>query len=264
MPSAKEAEVPSIWDTHCDGAGLEPSTLEWDRRKKFYYRWLADEHAKDLPLPPRVDLKGKTVLVSGANSGIGECSAYVFAEWGAHVILACRDPPSHEKHPEQVMKDFVERSKGQIKADQLEWWQVEFADLSSVVALGKRLIDSGRVLDYHCANAGINVLKYAKTKDGHDITGQVNYLAHVLLTLITLPAMKKVSESDTSSDRSWPRPDTFASFPLLSARRSRRGSSSPRAASTTAGRWTLPTSSRRRRRGRRRCCRTRTTTATRS
>ncbi|MCO5577149.1 hypothetical protein L7F22_030972 [Adiantum nelumboides] len=138
-----------------------------------------------------MDLRGKNVLISGANSGIGMEAAYTFAQWGAKVILACRNPPPHELHPTKAIEMLIQRSGGEITRDQLEWWDVDFASFKSVEALGKKWIDSGMVLDYLCNNAGLSMLNHITTEDGFELTRSVNYLGHCLLTLIVLPAMKK-------------------------------------------------------------------------
>jgi short chain dehydrogenase len=172
-PFVAQPPVPSIHDTHCDGAGLEHSTKPWSRSMKFYYRWLAEDNT-DVPLPPQVDLKGKWAIVSGSNSGIGREAAYTLALWGANVILACRNPPPHEDHPEAVIEDFVSKSKGAIQKSQLEWWEVDYGSFDSVGKFGKRWIESGRTLEILCNNAGLNINKYVKTVDGYDMVNQVS------------------------------------------------------------------------------------------
>jgi NAD(P)-dependent dehydrogenase (short-subunit alcohol dehydrogenase family) len=119
-----------------------------------------------------MDLQGKNVLLSGGNSGIGLEAAYTFAKWGAKVILACRDPPPHETHPEKAIELMLEKSEGEIKREQLEWWEVDYSSLDSVEALGKRWMDSGMVLDYLCNNAGLSSLKHITTKDGYELTSE--------------------------------------------------------------------------------------------
>lgn len=162
---------PSVLDTHCDGPGLLPSTAAWTRAYCQYKRFAGDI-TKVLPYPPRMDLRGKNVLISGANSGIGLEAAYTFAHWGAKVILACRNPPPHELHPTKAIETLVQRSGGEITRDQLEWWDVDFASLKSVEALGKKWIDSGMVLDYLCNNAGLSMLNNITTEDGFELTSE--------------------------------------------------------------------------------------------
>lgn len=171
------------------GAGLLPSTRTWSTPYKLMRQYT--DNGDTLPFPPKVDLSGKNVLISGSNSGLGERAAYRFALWGAHVILACRDPPPHEPHPEKVIEDMLRESKGQIKPEQLEWWKVDFSSFDSVQALGQRWLDTGKPLDILCNNAGLSTGKFIITKDGVELTRSVNFLGHALLTLVLLPAMKK-------------------------------------------------------------------------
>ncbi|KAM5475253.1 hypothetical protein MauCBS54593_001729 [Microsporum audouinii] len=82
---------------------------------------------------PEVDILGKWILITGSNNGIGREAAIQFAKRGANLILACRQPPSYETHPEQ---------------------ECDMADFSSIEALAKRWNESGRPLDVLVNNAG--------------------------------------------------------------------------------------------------------------
>jgi NAD(P)-dependent dehydrogenase (short-subunit alcohol dehydrogenase family) len=145
---------------------------------------------------PDVDLSGKWALVSGSNNGIGRHAAIQFAAWGANVILAARDPPERETHPSKAVEECKEaaRKKGHEKST-IEWWEVDYSKLKSVEGLATRWLDTGRPLDILCNNAGIGSGPGAsavfKTEDGFEITHQVNFLAHVLLTLRLLPSLAK-------------------------------------------------------------------------
>lgn len=118
-------------------------------------------------------------------------AAYIFAKWGAKVVLACRDAPSYEQHPTETIKELLGRGAGEISEDQLEWWEVDFASIESIKAFGRRWRESGRVCDILCNNAGLSVSKRTITKDGFELTNQVNFLGHCLMTLYVLPSMKK-------------------------------------------------------------------------
>jgi len=145
---------------------------------------------------PDVDLSGKWVLVSGSNNGIGRHAAIQFAAWGANVILAARDPPEKETHPSKVVEECKEaaRKKGHEESA-IEWWEVDYSKLKSVEGLATRWLDTGRPLDILCNNAGIGTSPGGsavfKTEDGFEIIHQVNFLAHVLLTLRLLPSLAK-------------------------------------------------------------------------
>ena len=130
---------------------------------------------------PPIDLTDKWVLISGANNGIGKEAAITFASWGANLILACREPASHEGHP----IDAVEQCKAAAKANRhisdIEWWKLDCADLASVEALAKRWLDTGRPLDILCNNAGVGSSPGGentvfKTKDGFEFIHQVRWM----------------------------------------------------------------------------------------
>jgi NAD(P)-dependent dehydrogenase (short-subunit alcohol dehydrogenase family) len=113
---------------------------------------------------PAVELKGKWIIISGSNNGIGREAALQFAAWGANLILACRDPPSREIHPEAVVEECKERAKDAGHADsEIEWWELDCAKLSSVEAFAKKWLDTGRALDVLCNNAGAHPARFYMT-----------------------------------------------------------------------------------------------------
>jgi len=126
---------------------------------------------------PDVDLSGKWVIISGSNNGIGREAALRFASWGANLILACRDPPAKETHPTIVVKECREMMKRNDKTADVEWWEVDMADLASVEAFADRWLQTGRALDILCNNAGLGSSpggeQVTKTKDGFEIIHQV-------------------------------------------------------------------------------------------
>jgi len=141
-------------------------------------------------------LSGKWIIISGSNNGIGREAALAFARMGANLILACRDPPPTETHPEAVLAECLSEAKKSGHLDStIEWWQFNGADLESVDAFAQRWLDTGRPLDILCNNAGMGSSPGGsdvfKTKDGFEIIHQVNFLCHVLLTLRLLPSLAK-------------------------------------------------------------------------
>lgn len=121
-------------------------------------------------------LTGKWIIISGGNNGIGREAALQFAKWGASIILACRDPPPTEIHPEAVVKEcFKVAQDASHTHSTFEWWTCDMTDLSNVKAVGERWLATDRPLDILVNNAGISdrhgppVL----TKDGFEILHQV-------------------------------------------------------------------------------------------
>ncbi|PKS08529.1 hypothetical protein jhhlp_004914 [Lomentospora prolificans] len=147
---------------------------------------------------PPVDLVGKWIIISGSNNGIGREAALQFASWGANLILACRDPPTREKHPTAVVEECKEAAMNASHTDStIEWWEVDFAKLQSVESFARRWLDTGRPLDILCNNAGMGSSPAGsavfKTEDGFEIIHQVNFLSHVLLTLSLIPSLSKAA-----------------------------------------------------------------------
>jgi NAD(P)-dependent dehydrogenase (short-subunit alcohol dehydrogenase family) len=144
-----------------------------------------------------VDLSGKWVVITGANSGIGREATLQFAKWGANIILGCRkNSPPHEPSPSNVVAECKQaaKEKGYLNS-QIEWWHIDMANLSSVDDFAKRYLETNRPIDILCNNAGIGSspkgASVLKTPDGFEIYHQINFLSHVLLTLRLLPAIAK-------------------------------------------------------------------------
>lgn len=128
---------------------------------------------------PRVNLTGKWIIISGGNNGIGREAALTFAEWGANLVLACREPRSHEYHPLTTVEDCKARANSNGHKSTIEWWQYDAADLASVEALARRWLATDRPLDVLCNNAGVGSSpggdsKVFLTKDGFEFVHQVS------------------------------------------------------------------------------------------
>jgi NAD(P)-dependent dehydrogenase (short-subunit alcohol dehydrogenase family) len=104
---------------------------------------------------PEADLRGKWIIVTGGNSGIGREAALQLAAWGGNVFIAAREnTPAHEPHPSEVVEELKERAKenGHINSE-MGWYHVDYADLKSVEAFATKWLDTGRPLDALANNA---------------------------------------------------------------------------------------------------------------
>lgn len=131
-------------------------------------------------------LDGKTVLITGGNSGIGKDSAIALAMRGARVIIACRDVDKAEK----AVREIKVRSHS-LNVLHME---LDLANLRSVREFCKSFLQSEKRLDILINNAGMpSVLDW--TDDGFSMCFGVNHLGHFLLTNLLLPRLKECAPS---------------------------------------------------------------------
>lgn len=124
------------------------------------------------PLDDRDRLDGKTVLITGANSGVGFAIAVQAAQRGADLIMACRGG-----HP-----DAGEKVKELSGSDKVRMEKLDLTKKESIHALADRLKAQGEKLDVVICNAGVAQAKPRKTPDGLEEMFMVNFLAkHILL-----------------------------------------------------------------------------------
>lgn len=133
------------------------------------------------------DLSGKTIIVTGGNSGLGYESVKAFAEKGAEVILACRNLEKGEKAKAEILKDNV---NGNIKVIGLD-----LMDLSSVKNFADHIKKNYKRLDVLLNNAGIMATPYFKTKHGFEAQLGTNHLGHFALTGLLLDLIKATPNS---------------------------------------------------------------------
>ncbi|MFH0916550.1 MAG: SDR family NAD(P)-dependent oxidoreductase [bacterium] len=115
----------------------------------------------DLP-----DLTGKTVLITGASSGIGAAAARRMAEAGATVL-------PHGRSPQRTTE--IARAVGS------EPLVADFARLQEVRELAEKVLQRTDRLDVVLHNAGALVARRTMSADGHELTFQTNHLATFLL-----------------------------------------------------------------------------------
>ncbi len=120
------------------------------------------------------DLTGKTIVVTGGNSGLGYESVKAFAGKGAEVVLASRSVDKGEEAKMKIQKDVPE---GKIKVMQLD-----LGDLESVRNFASAFKSAYKKLDVLLNNAGIMMTPYFTTKDGFEGQFGTNHLGHFALT----------------------------------------------------------------------------------
>jgi len=129
------------------------------------------------------DQTGRTVLVTGANSGLGLRTAEVLAGKGAQVLLACRSAERGAKALEQV--------RGAASGAVPELVSLDLASLASVREAAASVRElTGDALDVLVNNAGLMATPRGTTTDGFETQFGTNHLGHAALTWLLLPALR--------------------------------------------------------------------------
>lgn len=138
---------------------------------------MADWTLADMP-----DQAGRTVVVTGASSGIGAEAALALAGKGAHVVLAVRDQARGDATLARIIKRHP-RAQATVSL-------LDVADLSSVRAFAARMETTVPRIDILLNNAGLGMQSVrAATVDGFERQFGTNHLGHFALTGLLVPAL---------------------------------------------------------------------------
>jgi NAD(P)-dependent dehydrogenase (short-subunit alcohol dehydrogenase family) len=124
------------------------------------------------------DQSGRTVVVTGANSGLGFETSRVLAGAGAHVVLACRDTGKG--------RDAAARIREATPDASLELLELDLADLASVRAFAETVGRRHDAVETLVNNAGVMAIPRRETADGFETQFGVNHLGHFALTGLLL------------------------------------------------------------------------------
>ncbi|WP_318568250.1 oxidoreductase [Salinigranum marinum] len=128
------------------------------------------------------DIDGQTVIVTGANSGLGYEATRAFARVGARVILACRSVDRGEAAAAEIERE--------VAGADLSVRELDLASLSSV-----RAFADGFDGDLHalCNNAGVMALPRSETTEGFETQFGVNHLGHFALTGLLFDRLRETA-----------------------------------------------------------------------
>ncbi|MFD4246806.1 SDR family NAD(P)-dependent oxidoreductase [Streptomyces sp. NPDC058525] len=129
-------------------------------------------------------LSGRTIMVTGATSGIGYETARLLAESGATVLLHGRTPEEARAAVQRLL------ATADVDAELLRPCAADFSRLDEVERLANRVITGHPYLDALVNNAAVAAPEqHTVTADGNELAFQVNFLAHYLLTHLLEPAL---------------------------------------------------------------------------
>lgn len=142
------------------------------------------------PPHPAQSFAGQTVIVTGANVGLGlEAARHFYRLDCAKLIIAVRTVSKGEAAKE----DIIQSVKHRTDANAIEVWSLDLASTASTVAFAERVNKDLTRVDAVIENAGINIKEYS-VSEGTEQTIQVNVINTFLLALSLLPKLRETAK----------------------------------------------------------------------
>ncbi len=133
------------------------------------------------------DLSEKTIIITGANSGLGYEITRVLASKKPHIIMACRNLEKAEKAKSEILKENPKAS--------LEIMQIDLSKQSSVKEFVKEFSGKHDRLDILFNNAGVMFAPKVITENGLELHMAANHFGHFTLTGLLLNLLEKTENS---------------------------------------------------------------------
>jgi NAD(P)-dependent dehydrogenase (short-subunit alcohol dehydrogenase family) len=131
------------------------------------------------------DLSGKTILITGASSGIGYETAQTLLGAGAEVIIAARDRAKGEQAVQELHRAYPD--------SQITFLPLDLGSLASVRQAAEHFFSHWNRLDVLINNAAIAATPLSYTVDGYEQQFATNYLGHFLLARSLVLALRKAA-----------------------------------------------------------------------
>ena len=141
--------------------------------------------------PVATSMRGKTCIITGANTGIGKAAAQALAALGAHVVMVCRN----RDRGELARADVVRAAQASGAGGGAELRVADLSAQAEVRSVAKAIIAAHPRIDVLVNNAGVALRRRELTIDGIERTFAVNYLAYFMLANLLLPALQAATPS---------------------------------------------------------------------
>ncbi|MBP1986270.1 oxidoreductase [Halolamina salifodinae] len=139
------------------------------------------------------DQTGRTVVVTGANSGLGYEATAAFAGNGADVVMACRSLGRGRQAAEEIRETLTGDAPAWASAPDsgsLTVMKLDLANLDSATEFVESFTERFDDLHVLCNNAGVMAVPRGETADGFERQFGINHLGHFALTGHLLPALR--------------------------------------------------------------------------
>ncbi|XP_017487210.1 PREDICTED: retinol dehydrogenase 14-like [Rhagoletis zephyria] len=140
-------------------------------------------------------LKGKTIILTGANSGIGKETTRELYRHGARVIMACRNEDETQKVIDNF-KSLYPQSNGELLFRRLD-----LTSFASVKEFVNQITREEKQVHMLINNAAVFAAPIEATSDGFELNVQVNHLSPALLTFLLLPKLQESNSSQSVSNK---------------------------------------------------------------
>jgi len=124
-------------------------------------------------------MQGKTVVITGATSGIGQSAAETLAKMGARIVFVARSPDKG--------RALLARLKALNPDAAHDWVEADLSTIAAMKAAGAALAQKAPRIDVLANNAGAAFLHREETADGLEMTFAVNHMAYFVITEILRP-----------------------------------------------------------------------------
>jgi len=144
--------------------------------------------ARHPPANPETSFSGKTILITGANVGLGFEAVLKFAALGAtRLILGVRSLQRGEEAKAEICR------RTGYDAGNIQMYEIDMSTFASVKAFAEAISKESQ-LDVAILNAGMAASSYKLSPEGYEMSLQVNVLSTALLAILLLPPLHKSAE----------------------------------------------------------------------
>jgi len=170
-----------------------PTILQMSVLQLFQGGW---ERLWTLPTTT-TDLSGRTVIVTGANVGLGfEAAKAMYAMNPSRLIIAVRSLQKGEEAKKAILESTKKHAPpGQDRGEtRLEVWELDLASFDSVKRFAQRCVQEFDRLDVLLENAAMATGQWVVTDDGWESTIQVNVISTFMLATLLMPLVEKTAK----------------------------------------------------------------------